>query len=64
MKELGFSSIVGENYFLNWEKIFLQLGKNMVPASRSIIGRRGMTRNTRRKFFLKKVANMFGRYVL
>ena len=27
----------------------------MVPASRSIIGRRDMTRNTRRKFFWKKL---------
>ena len=51
VEHLKYASIVGENYFPNWEKIFLQLGKNMVPASRSIIGRRDMTRNTRRKFF-------------
>ena len=29
MKELGFSSIVGENYFPNWQKISLQLTKKI-----------------------------------
>ena len=41
MSKQGTIALIGKKYFSSWEKIFLQLEKNRMPANRSIVSRKG-----------------------